>query len=457
MASSTTYKYVVIGAGNAAGYIARHFTLADIAPNSLCLIGDEPVLPYERPALSKAVLINDKLRLPGFHTSVGGGGDRQTDQWYSDHSITTLLSSPVTSIDAASKTATLASGDSITASDALILATGAVPIRLTRTPGHDLDGIFYLRNNADAIALYDGLQAANGKNVVIIGGGYIGMEVAAAASIVGCNVTLVFPEDHMMFRLFTPEIAEYYENLYASKGIKFEKKGALAQQFISNDGHTVSALRVKRDELEFDVPADLIVVGVGARPETSLLKNQVKLDQRGGIIVDGSLQTSVPGVYAIGDIATFPLKMYDGRHARMEHVQNARDMAAHVVSVITSNNTTGDYDYLPYFYSRVFHMSWQFFGDSDNPKDILVIGVMDQTVLDTWTSDTKGQHPQLLTVWTGQGNVVQGIFMESPSDNDTQNMKKIARQRPTVDPVKLNACPTVEDAWAVLNAAASKL
>ncbi len=116
------------------------------------------MLPYERPALSKAVLMNDKVRLPGFHTSVGGGGERQTEEWYADKGIETLLGETVVDVDVASRTLKTASDKTIVASEGLILATGASPIYLDKLEGADLDGVLYLRDNDQALKLYDALQ-----------------------------------------------------------------------------------------------------------------------------------------------------------------------------------------------------------------------------------------------------------------------------------------------------------
>lgn len=169
--ADSTYKYVVLGAGNAAGYVAKEFVERGIGADELCLVGEEPVLPYERPALSKAFLFNDKVRLPGFHTSVGGGGERQNAEWYAEKGIVTMLGERVDSVDIASRTLRTANDNTITASESLILATGAAPIYLSKVDGADLDGIYYLRDNDQALKLYDALQAAKGKTVVVVGGG----------------------------------------------------------------------------------------------------------------------------------------------------------------------------------------------------------------------------------------------------------------------------------------------
>lgn len=414
----------------AQGYVAREFAERGVSPGELCLVGDEPVLPYERPALSKAVLMKENVRLPGFHTSVGGGGSRQDAAWYESFGIETRLGERVESVDTATRTLKTSNDKSIIATDALVLATGASPIFLSRLEGASLAGIHYLRDNTQAVELYGALQAARGKTVLVVGGGYIGLEVAAAAVTVGCKVKLIFPETHVMPRLFTPEIATHYEKVYKDKGVEFLNNGRLCKAFVGDDNGHVRAIRFCKDGEDDEIAGDLVIVGVGARANTALYKDQLKMDERAGVIVDGSLRTSAEGVYAIGDIATFPLKMYGGRMARMEHVVNARQTAKHVVGAILGSEEP--YDYLPYFYSRVFDLSWKFYGDNDG--DCVVVG------------DFK---PKLLAAWIKDG-VVNGIFMESPSDEDTASMQKIARARPSVDVAKLKAAGSADEALALL-------
>ncbi len=428
--STASYKYVVLGAGNSAGYVAREFKARGVAPGELCLVGEEPVHPYERPALSKAVLMKDNVRLPGFHTCVGGGGERQTPEWYADNGIETMLGEKVTSVDLKSKSITTESEKTITATDALILATGASPIYLSRLEGANLDGVMYLRDNDQALKLYDALQKTKGKTVIVVGGGYIGLEVTAAAVTVGCKVKMLFPEEYVMPRLFTPEIAALYEKVYKDKGVEFLNNGRLCKAFVGNSEGKVCGVKFCKDEVEDVVDGDLVVVGVGARPNTLLFKDQLKMDARGGVQVDGKLQTSVPGVYAIGDIATFPLKMYGGRPVRMEHVVNARQTAKHAVGAIYGD--TDDYDYLPYFYSRVFDLSWKFYGDSKG--ECLVVG---------------GFDPKLLAVWVDEGKV-NGVFMESPSDEDVAAMQKIARERPEIDVAAFKSSGDIDSAMKIM-------
>lgn len=427
----SSYKYVVVGAGNSAGYAASAFVDAGVN-SGICMIGEEPVAPYERPALSKAVLMKAAVRLPGFHTCVGGGGDRHPPEWYAEKGIDLRLGKTVTDINVKTKTAKLDDGTTVTATDAMILATGASPIRLTRTPGNDLKGVHYLRQNDEALALYDALQANIGKMVIVVGGGYIGMEVAAAALTVGCKVTMIFPEEHIMPRLFTPEIAGHYEKLYKERGATLIKHGRLCKAFLGdNEGNVRGAMTCQEGVSDREVEGSLVVVGVGARPNTALFKDRLTMDERGGVVVDSKLMTSAEAVYAIGDIATYPLKMYGDRPVRVEHVQNARDSAKHAVNAIVKKSTS-PYDYLPYFYSRVFDLSWKFFGDSVG--DCIVVGDF---------------APKLLAIWV-EGDAVRGIFMEHASDEETANMKKIAREGCTVNMEEFKKCNTTDEGWELL-------
>lgn len=407
------YNYVFLGGGNAGGYAARQYVALGGEANQLAIITDEPYVAYERPALSKAYLFPEGFaRLPGFHTTVGGGGERQAPEWYSEHGITYLTNTRITSADISAKKLTTAAGEDITY-DKLIIGTGARPVNLAdfKTPGADLKGVHYLRNVVDADALITAIaatKASNGK-VVCIGGGYIGMETAAALALNGLDVTMVFPESRLMERLLTPELAGFYEKFYAEKGIKMVK-GALAAGFRGENGVVTHTLLKDGSELE----CSLVVVGVGARPNVELFTGQLEMLQGapGGIKVDSSLRTSVPDVWAVGDVAAFPQAREGGKHTRQEHVANCRASAAHAVSDVLGRDP-GSYDYLPFFYSRVFSLSWQFYG------------------LSTGEVVHFGDHAsgKFGAFWVDGGRVV-GAFLESGSPEEFNSIKKVALEQP---------------------------
>ncbi|GAB4823794.1 hypothetical protein N2152v2_010840 [Parachlorella kessleri] len=414
------YKYVLLGGGNSAGYAAREFVKRGGPKGELAIITDEPYVAYERPALSKAYLFPEGFaRLPGFHACVGGGGDRQEPAWYTEHGIEYLTSTKVVSADVASKTLTTAAGDTITY-EKLIIGTGARPVSLAdfKTPGADLSGVFYLRNVQDADVLLAAIKeckAAGGK-AVCIGGGYIGMECAAGLAMQGLDVTMVFPESRLMERLFTPELAAFYEGYYAEKGIKI-LKGDLAVALEGSNGK-VAGVRLKSGG---QVEASLVLVGVGARPNVELFKGQLDLLEKapGGIKVNSRLQTSDPDVYAVGDVAAFPLKL-TGAVTRQEHVTNSRLTGAYAVGELLAPGTQPEYDYLPFFYSRVFSLSWQFYGLGEG--EVVLYG-------------DRANGSKFGAYWVKEGQVV-GAFLESGSPEEFAGIKKVAQAQPAA-PVDL--------------------
>eukprot|EP00250_Pteridium_aquilinum_P002605 c12827_g1_i1 orf=86-1390(+) len=417
--AATCFKYIILGGGVAAGYAAREFASLGLLPGELAIISKEAVAPYERPALSKAYLFPEgAARLPGFHTCVGSGGERLLPEWYSEKGIELILSTEIVKVDLAGKTLTSSSG-AIFKYGTLIIATGATFIKLSDfgVQGADAKGIYYLREIDDADALIEAIRAKPGGKAVIVGGGYIGLELAADLIINKLDVTMVYPEPWCMPRLFTSEIAAFYEGFYQNKGVKIVK-GTVATGFESDAAGNVNLVKLKDGR---ELPADIVVVGVGARPLISLFKGQVQ-EEKGGIKVDAFFKTSVPDVYAVGDVATFPLKLYNEKR-RVEHVDHARKSAIQAVQAIKASekgSTIDEYDYLPYFYSRSFELSWQFYGD--NVGDSVVFGQTDPSV----------PKAKFGAYWIKDDKVV-GTFLENGSPEENKAIAKVARLQPTVD------------------------
>eukprot|EP00208_Stichococcus_sp_RCC1054_P003758 CAMPEP_0206138822 /NCGR_PEP_ID=MMETSP1473-20131121/3713_1 /ASSEMBLY_ACC=CAM_ASM_001109 /TAXON_ID=1461547 /ORGANISM="Stichococcus sp, Strain RCC1054" /LENGTH=434 /DNA_ID=CAMNT_0053532349 /DNA_START=198 /DNA_END=1502 /DNA_ORIENTATION=+ len=411
MAAASSYKYVVLGGGNAAGYFAKEAVAQGVQKGDLAIVSEEPVVSYERPALSKAYLNPEGApRLPGFHTCVGGGGDKQTPEWYEEKGIDFKTGTVVKEVDVVGKKLVTDGGDTIEFQK-LVLATGCGVIDLHKdfkTEGADLDNILTLRDVRDAdkiVAAMADCKQAGGK-VVVVGGGYIGMEVASGLEKNGLDVTMVFPDPFFMPRLFTPEIAGFYEEYYANKGIKVIK-GKSAKSFKGQNGKVATTVLDDGTELE----SPLVVVGVGSKPRTELFKGQVDLldDRPGGVKVNSQLQTSNPDVYAIGDIALYPQPQYNNETTRMEHVQHARESGTFAAKEVLGKGDGSPYTYTPYFYSRVYDLGWEFYGSQKG---------------DTVFFGDKGAK-KFGSYWVDGGKVVGG-FIEGGSDEEKKALKKLA-------------------------------
>ncbi|XP_030474939.2 monodehydroascorbate reductase, chloroplastic/mitochondrial [Syzygium oleosum] len=425
-------EFVIVGGGNAAGYAARTFVEHGMADGRLCIVSKEAHAPYERPALTKGYLFPlDKkpARLPGFHTCVGSGGERQNPEWYKEKGIEMLYEDPVTSIDIDKQTLTTDSGK-LLKYGSLIIATGCTASRFPEKIGGNLTGVHYIRDVVDANSLISSWEKA--KKLVVVGGGYIGMEVAAAAVAWKLDTTIIFPENHLLQRLFTPSLAQRYEQFYQDNGVKFKKGASIKHLEAGSDGRVCSVKLEDGSTIE----ADTVVIGIGAKPAVGPFERVGLNTSVGGIQVDGQFRTKIPGIFAIGDVAAFPLKMYD-RIARVEHVDHARRSAQHCAKSILSAQTD-TYDYLPYFYSRVFEYEgsprklwWQFFGD--NVGEAVEVGSFD---------------PKIATFWVDSGKL-KGVLLESGNPEEFQLLPKLARSQPTVDTTKLWNASSVEEALEI--------
>lgn len=374
--------------------------------------------PYERPALSKGYLFPEgAARLPGFHVCVGSGGERLLPEWYKEKGIELILSTEIVKADLSSKSLTSAAGETFKY-DILIIATGSTVLKLSDFGvKDDAKNILYLREIDDADKLVEGITAKKNGKAVVIGGGYIGLELSAALRINSMDVTIVFPEPWCMPRLFTADIAKFYEGYYANKGVKIIK-GTVAVGFGSHANGEVKEVHLKDGRV---LDADLVVVGVGAKPLTTLFKGQVA-EEKGGIKTDGFFKTSAPDVYAVGDVSTFPLKTY-GELRRVEHVDHARKSAEQAVTAIKASEegkSIEEYDYLPYFYSRSFDLSWQFYGD--NVGDAVIFG----------DSDPASPQHKFGSYWVNNGKIV-GAFLESGTPEENKVIAKVAKVQPPVE------------------------
>jgi len=407
------FEYVIVGGGTAAGYACREFVAQNVGVDKVAVVTAEPVAPYERPALTKAYIhpptAKVRARLPGFHTCVGTGGERQTPDWYAEKGIS-FISGKASSIDLEKKLVSV--GEEQLQYDKLIVATGCRAVRLSNfgVKGDDLENVFYIREEADAAKFVSSLEKGKSK-AIVAGGGYLGLECAAALVGWGVETTVVFPEGHIFSRLFSPALATWLEDQFTSKGIKM-LRGDVVTEFQSADGK-LSGAKLKSGET---ISCDIAVIGAGAVPNVDFCPPALKREQ-GGLLVDAMMQTSQPDVYAVGDVATFPSRY--GGFQRCENVDHARKSAAQAVKAAMGLKPE-PYHYLPYLYTRIFEYTdapivFNFFGDlSENCQ---VAG--------------RGEK-SIGAIWQREGKVVGALVMGSPGPNaeDQAKLRQLADSGP---------------------------
>lgn len=321
----------------------------------IIVIGDEPHLPYHRPPLSKDFLsggktLSDILLRPA--------------EAYSKADIEMRLGVKVTMINRRDKTILCNDGAEVSY-DKLVLCTGA-RVRRLPVPGEDLDGVFYLRNADDVIAISEAITQA--KRVVIIGGGYIGLETAASLRKQGLDVTVLEAMERILQRVTPPELSEFYRRIHREEGVHIIE-GLSASEIIKTD----DGLRVKSsDGASFE--ADMVIIGIGVIPNTELA-DLAGLSVGNGVEVDGQCRTNDPDIYAAGDVTHHHNPLYDV-NLRLESVPNATEQAKIVAAHICGKDVT--YNSLPWFWSDQFDLKLQIAGLSAGYDNLVIRGNISQ-------------------------------------------------------------------------------
>ncbi len=329
-------RVVIVGAGQAGAALAARLRALGHT-GEIVMLGDEPSPPYQRPPLSKAYLLGEMsedrlwLRAPEF---------------WADQQVTLRLGQPVTAIDPAGKTLTC--GGKSLAYDALALTTGSSPRRLPASIGGDLAGVFTVRSLADVDAMRPRFQP--GSRIIIVGGGYIGLEAAAVAAKLGLQVTVLEMAPRILQRVAAPETSDHVRSLHRAQGVTVLESTGL-DRLLGRPHVTGARLTDGRD-----LPADFVIVGVGITPNTGLA-GAAGLTLDNGIATDAMGRTSDPAIWAAGDCASFPHQ--DGR-LRLESVGNAIDMAEAVAANILGAGQP--YDAKPWFWSDQFDLKLQIAG-----------------------------------------------------------------------------------------------
>ena len=348
-------QVVIIGAGHGGFQLAASLRQHGF-DGRIALLTDEPVLPYQRPPLSKDYL-DGKI---GFDLLL-----MRPEAFYRDHGIDLMQGARAEEIDRAGKTVHLASGVRLTY-DHLVLATGARN-RVPPLPGIELDGVCYLRTLGETHELRDRLAAA--KHCVVIGAGFIGLEFAAVARTHGKPVHILELTDRVMGRVVCVETSQFFAEAHRRAGVEFSF-GAQAVRIAGQNGRI--------DHLELadgrNIPADLVLVSIGVVPNGELAA-AAGLAVQNGIVVDDELKTADPAISAIGDCASFPSVHAGGNMTRLEAVQNAADHARTVADRITGK--PHPYTALPWFWSEQGPLRLQIAGLTTGHNRTVVRGDLD--------------------------------------------------------------------------------
>jgi 3-phenylpropionate/trans-cinnamate dioxygenase ferredoxin reductase component len=336
---TATTPHVIIGAGLAGAKAAEAMRAAGF-DGPITLIGDETERPYERPPLSKGYLLGQSERDAIYVHPV---------EWYADSGIDLRLGVAATSINRAAHEVSLAD-DSTIGYGKLLIATGSSPRRL-HLSGADLDGVLYLRRVNDSDQIKMAFERA--ARVAIIGGGWIGLETAAAARAAGAEVTVLEMAELPLVRVLGPEVARVFADLHTDHGVRL-RCGVQIDEFVGRDGK-VTGVRLSDGRV---VEADVVVAGVGITPNIQLAA-AAGLEVDNGVWVDAQLRSSDPDIYAAGDVANAYHPVL-GKHIRVEHWANARNQPQAAARAMLGQSVS--YDRMPYFFTDQYDLGMEYTG-----------------------------------------------------------------------------------------------
>ena len=335
------FDVLIVGGGHGGASAAHALRQLGFA-GSVAIVTDEREPPYERPPLSKEYLAREKA----FERIL-----IRPESYWTDREIELLLGERVIAVDPAQHRVTLWSGERL-AYGALIWAAGGAP-RMLAVPGHDLRGVHSVRTRADVDLIMAELPEVS--SVVVIGGGYIGLEAAAVLTKLGKQVTVLEALDRVLARVAGEPLSRFYEAEHRAHGVDV-RLGAQIDRIVG-EGGGVSAVRLATGE---DLPAQMVVVGIGISPSVRPLLDAGAAGGEAGVAVDGQCRTSLADVYAVGDCALHRNAFAGGAEIRLESVQNAADQAVTAVKALLGGQDA--YHAAPWFWSNQYDLKLQTVG-----------------------------------------------------------------------------------------------
>ena len=372
-------KFVILGGGMVAGYAAKQLVELGLKPGELAILSADTSIPYERPPLSKGFLAGkdteDSIRI-------------NPEDYYREHGIEVKLGCEISAIDPKRRRLTLKSGGEF-GFNKLIVATGARP-RTLDIPGAKLRNLYYLRSLDDSKAIRHSAETA--KDAVVIGGGFIGMEVAAVLAQKGVQVAMVLAEDRIWKRLFSPEMARFFEGYYEARGVRFVKNAQVTE--LGGDEAVSSAVLADGQA----IACEMVVAGIGVQPATEMLSSS-GLAISNGVTVNEYLEASQPDILAAGDVANYQDVLFAKRR-RVEHWDNAVSQGQYCARALMGERTP--FKHVPYFFSDVFDLSYEYWGDSSGADQIVHRGDLSTKSFSVW--------------WLRQKQLVAAFTMNRPDE-----------------------------------------
>jgi len=356
-----------------AGYFAKQLVENGLKPGELGIISADNALPYERPPLSKSFL--------------AGKDDEQTvlinpESFYREHAIGIHLNTHIERIDVPGKRLIARTGQEFRFAK-LILATGA-RVRTLDVTGADRESVLYLRSLSDSARLRDRLKSA--KKVAVIGSGFIGMEVASQTAQQGCDTTMIFPQDRVWKSFFTPEMSLFFEKYYRDRGVRFVPSAKVEAIGVNSVSLSTGA----------NLEADLVLAGIGVTPVTEVVATSgMKVEN--GIIVNEFLENGAADIHAAGDVANYHDVLF-GKQRRIEHWDNAVKQGQYLACRLAGE--TKPFQNIPYFFSDIFDLSYEFWGDTDGAEQTEYRGDVNSPSFSAW--------------WLKGNNVVAAFVMNRP-------------------------------------------
>ena len=400
------YKYIIIGGGTTAGYTAKELVEQGLEKNELCIISAESTLPIDRPPLSKDFFTDDEMKVDDIVIN--------PQEFYDSHGIEIKLNEKAKTVDLKNKYVELEGGKKLKY-EKLLLATGS-KLKTLPVKGSELSNIFYLRTAEHSQRIRKAAEDA--EKIVVIGGQYIGTEMGSSLKKLGKEVTMVFPEDRLLSKFSTADIAGFLHNYFHEKGVEmihnktvtgFEGDGKVEKVLLEPDG---------------SIEADMVVAGIGVEPNTEIVEGTA-IAQEDGIVVNEYLETNKPGVFAAGDVAKFPDNIFK-KMRRVEHWENAYEQGTHAARILTGQRKP--YSFLPFFFSDIFDLGYEYFGDSEKADTNFIRGDLAEGDFSSW--------------WFNGDKLVAAFIMASRPEEEGKMAREWITEQETLHKKKISDTKT---------------